>query len=139
MAAEAAHLLRQSSVGARHQFLIAAIPEIVPMAERAGDPAAGRVQCVLVHVLRRSPPNSGMQRIGRYLLGAIGISLLGLTTTMAVMRRDHKVELVITYAKSPPSAIWPLLGSPDAFLRFYAATLGRALNDPAAIEVLRSH
>jgi uncharacterized protein YndB with AHSA1/START domain len=162
---------------------------------------------------------------------------------LAFMRRDHKVELVITYAKSPPSAVWRLLtahasepswlpafstvtreedigghevwthatpdrsfvftvmtvsaiperryerlllrdtqprhqswdgrwiyelqpkgsgsvlriteygwtdgfpffveqrvlGTPDSFLKFYAATLGKALNDPASIEVLRSH
>jgi hypothetical protein len=32
-----------------------------------------------------------------------------------------------------------VLGTPDSFLKFYAATLGKALNDPASIEVLRSH
>jgi hypothetical protein len=30
-------------------------------------------------------------------------------------------------------------GSPDAFLKFYAARIGRALNDPPAIQVVRSH
>ena len=162
---------------------------------------------------------------------------------LAVMRRDHKVELVVTYAKSSPSAVWRrltdhaaeptwlpafstvtretdigghevwthstpgqsfrftvmtvssiperryerlllrdqqprnqswdgrwiyelqpkdsgtvlriteygwtdgfpffitqrVLGSPDAFLKYYATTLGQALNDPAAIDILRSH
>ena len=32
-----------------------------------------------------------------------------------------------------------VLGSPDAFLKFYAQMLGRALNDAADIQVVRSH
>jgi hypothetical protein len=32
-----------------------------------------------------------------------------------------------------------VLGSPDAFLRFYVRKIGEELNDPAQIHVLRSH
>ena len=50
-----------------------------------------------------------MLRVGKYVLGAIAIALLAVLGVMAFMRRDHKVELVVTYAKSPPSAVWRLL------------------------------
>ena len=42
---------------------------------------------------------------GKYLLVVAGIAVVG----MAFMRRDHKVELVVTYNQSPPAAIWRLL------------------------------
>jgi hypothetical protein len=32
-----------------------------------------------------------------------------------------------------------VLGSPDAFLQFYAQMLGRSLNDVADVQVVRSH
>jgi hypothetical protein len=48
-------------------------------------------------------------RSARYLLWAIVVAVLGLIGVMAFMRRDHKVELVVTYAKSPPAAVWRLL------------------------------
>ena len=32
-----------------------------------------------------------------------------------------------------------VLANPDGFLKFYATMIGRALNDPPSIEVLRSH
>lgn len=50
-----------------------------------------------------------MRRIGKYLLGAVLAATLGLLSVMAFMRRDHKVELFITYASSPPEAVWRLL------------------------------
>ena len=179
-------------------------------------------------------------RIGKWALIATVVGGLGF---MAFVRRDHKVELVVTYRKSPPSAVWRLLtdhaaepkwlpafgtvvrqadigghevwthtspdgsfsatamtvsaipdqryerlllrdhqprneswdgrwvyelhpegsgtrltiteygwtdgipffvaqrvvGSPDAFLRFYVRMIGQALNDPPDIQVLRSH
>lgn len=48
-------------------------------------------------------------RLGKYLLLAAGVAALALVALVAFMRRDHKVELVVTYPKSPPDAIWRLL------------------------------
>src|SRR4029453_6592544 len=50
-----------------------------------------------------------IRRLGRYLLLAVGAAMLALVSLMAFMRRDHKVELVVTYPNSPPAAIWRLL------------------------------
>lgn len=50
-----------------------------------------------------------MWRVGRWLLVAIAIVALGLLGLMAFVRRDHKVELVVTYARSSPAAVWRLL------------------------------
>jgi uncharacterized protein YndB with AHSA1/START domain len=184
-----------------------------------------------------------IKRIGGWLLGAIAVLVVGVIGTMAVMRRDHRVELVVTYPTSPPAAVWArltdhasepawlpafstvtrqpdiggqpvwthtspdqafaftlmtvsaipeqryerillrdhqprsqswdgrwvfdltpqgagtvlriteygwtdgfpfflqqrVLGSPDAFLKFYAQMLGRSLNDVADVQVVRSH
>ena len=43
------------------------------------------------------------------LLLATGMAAFALVGVMAFMRRDHKVELVVTYHQSPPAAIWRLL------------------------------
>ena len=184
-----------------------------------------------------------IRRAGVYLLGGIAVLAVAVIGTMAFMRRDHRVELVVTYPHSTPAAVWTLLtdhgseptwlpafgtvtrqadiggqpvwthtspdqafaftlmtvstvpeqryerillrddqprsqswdgrwvytlvpqgggtvlhiteygwtdgfpfflqqrvlGSPDAFLKFYAQMLGRALNDAADIQVVRSH
>ncbi len=48
-------------------------------------------------------------RIGKSLLILVLILTAGAMTLMATLRRDHKVELVVTYPKSPPSAVWKLL------------------------------
>jgi hypothetical protein len=184
-----------------------------------------------------------LRRILKWLLVAVGVATMGMVAIMAFARRDHKVELVITFPKSPPPAVWRLLtnhaaepewlpafgtvvrqpdiaghevwthtspdqafsftlmtvsavseqryerlllrdnqprsqswdgrwiyeleptgsgtrlriteygwtdgfpffilqrvvADPDAFLKYYADRLGRALNDPAQIQVLRSH
>jgi uncharacterized protein YndB with AHSA1/START domain len=183
------------------------------------------------------------RRALKYLFVVVGLAAAGLVGTMAFMRRDHTVELVVSFAKSPPAAVWRLLtdhaaepqwlpafgtvvreadigghevwthsspdrafnftvmtvssiperryerlllrekqprtqswdgrwiyelepsgngtrlriteygwtdgfpfvimqrviGSPDAFLKYYADRIGRRLNDPARIEVIRSH
>src|SRR5262245_45342825 len=51
-----------------------------------------------------------MVRIGATLLVALAvITVIGLLGVMAVMRRDHRVELVATYANAPPDAVWRLL------------------------------
>jgi hypothetical protein len=50
-----------------------------------------------------------MMRLGKYLLLAVGMAALAVVGLMAFMRRDHKVELVATYQRSPPAAIWRLL------------------------------
>ncbi len=48
-------------------------------------------------------------RIGRYLLGAAALAIVGLLAMMAFMRRDHQVELIVIFPKSPPAAVWRLL------------------------------
>jgi uncharacterized protein YndB with AHSA1/START domain len=39
-------------------------------------------------------------------MAVVAVALVGV---MAFMRRDHKVELIVTYPKSPPAAVWRLL------------------------------
>jgi hypothetical protein len=48
-------------------------------------------------------------RIGKLVLLAFFVAGVGVAGFMAFVRRDHKVELVITYKTSPPSAVWRLL------------------------------
>jgi hypothetical protein len=50
-----------------------------------------------------------LRRIVKVALGMAGAMMLGLVLVMAFMRRDHKVELIVTYQKSPPTAVWRLL------------------------------
>ena len=47
--------------------------------------------------------------MGKSLLLEAGIVAFTLLGVMAFMRRDHKVELIVTYQRSPPAAIWRLL------------------------------
>src|SRR5262249_40581805 len=47
--------------------------------------------------------------IGKWLLVVIAVAGLGVVGFMAFVRRDHKVELVVTYPNSPRSAVWHLL------------------------------
>jgi uncharacterized protein YndB with AHSA1/START domain len=49
------------------------------------------------------------RRALRSFLVAFGIAAASVICAMAFMRRDHKVELVVTFAKSPPAAVWRLL------------------------------
>jgi len=49
------------------------------------------------------------RRIGQFLLFTAVAPALALVGVMAFMRRDHKVELVVTYPNSPPAAVWRLL------------------------------
>jgi uncharacterized protein YndB with AHSA1/START domain len=49
------------------------------------------------------------RRIGKYLLAVATIAIVAIVGVMAVIRRDHTVELLVTYAKSPPRAVWRLL------------------------------
>ena len=50
-----------------------------------------------------------IRQVGKYLLLAAAVAALVLISVMAFMRRDHKVELVVTYQNSPPAAVWKLL------------------------------
>ena len=50
-----------------------------------------------------------VRRIGKWLLIAIATAAVGAMAFMAFVRRDHKVELVVTYSKSPRHAVWRLL------------------------------
>lgn len=52
---------------------------------------------------------SNMWRLGKWLLVAVALAALALLTLMTFMRRDHKVELVVTYPNSSPEAVWRLL------------------------------
>lgn len=49
------------------------------------------------------------RRVGKYLLWATGLAAFAAFGVMASMRRDHKVELVVTYHRSSPADIWQLL------------------------------
>ena len=68
-----------------------------------------------------------LRGIGTYVLAAVAVAILALLGVMAFMRRDHKVELVVTYPKSAPAAVWRLLtnhaAEPDWLPAF--ATVGR--------------
>jgi hypothetical protein len=48
-------------------------------------------------------------RISKWMVGAIALAGLGLVAFLAFARRDHKVELIVTYSKSSPNAVWRLL------------------------------
>ena len=48
-------------------------------------------------------------RIGSWILGALAAGALAVIVFLAFARRDHKVELIVTYPKSPPDAVWRLL------------------------------
>ena len=48
-------------------------------------------------------------RIAQWSIVAIGVGGLALVVFMAFARRDHKVELIVTYPKSAPAAVWRLL------------------------------
>jgi len=61
--------------------------------------------------------------IGKVVLAAIVVAVLGLLGFMALVRRDHKVEIVVLYPNSPPSAVWRLLT--DAALGVHPRTAGR--------------
>jgi uncharacterized protein YndB with AHSA1/START domain len=52
-----------------------------------------------------------MSPLGRYQILAVSIAVVvcSALAVLAFMRRDHKVELVVTYPKSPPAAVWRLL------------------------------
>ena len=50
-----------------------------------------------------------LRRFLMWLLVAVGLATIGVVGIMAFARRDHKVELVITYPNSPPPAVWRLL------------------------------
>jgi uncharacterized protein YndB with AHSA1/START domain len=50
-----------------------------------------------------------IKRLSGWLLGTIAILAVGVIGTMAFMRRDHRVELVVTYRHSPPAAVWARL------------------------------
>ena len=47
--------------------------------------------------------------IGKWVLLAAAIAAAGVIIFVAVARRDHTVELIVTYPKSPPGAVWGLL------------------------------
>ena len=48
-------------------------------------------------------------QIGKWAVVFALAVTVGLASLMATMRRDHKVELVVTYPKSSPAAVWRLL------------------------------
>lgn len=48
-------------------------------------------------------------RIAKWSIVASGVAGLALVVFMAFARRDHKVELIVTYPRSPPAAVWRLL------------------------------
>jgi uncharacterized protein YndB with AHSA1/START domain len=49
------------------------------------------------------------RRSARFLLLAILVGSFGLVAFMAMVRRDHKVEMIATYPNSPPARVWQLL------------------------------
>lgn len=51
----------------------------------------------------------GVRRIGQVGLLMVAIVLTTALGFLALVRRDHKVELVVIYPKSPPAAVWRLL------------------------------
>ena len=47
--------------------------------------------------------------MSKWVLVAMAVAGLGVLGFMAFVHRDHKVELVVTYPKSPPGTVWRLL------------------------------
>src|SRR6185503_7449473 len=47
--------------------------------------------------------------VGKWVLSALAVAGLGVLGFLAFARRDHKVELIASYPKSPPAAVWRLL------------------------------
>ncbi len=74
MAAETSDLLSQSGLSVGHQFLVTAIPQLIPMTEGPRHTAAGRLNGVLGHQLRIQ---------GRQL--AVPIDGLGVVAVVAVV------------------------------------------------------
>src|SRR5262249_47389707 len=52
---------------------------------------------------------SRVPKTGKWLLAAAALAALAVLGFLAFVRRDHKVELIVTYPKSPRSAVWRLL------------------------------
>jgi uncharacterized protein YndB with AHSA1/START domain len=50
-----------------------------------------------------------MRRLVKPVLLSILVGVVGLIGFLAFARRDHKVEMIVIYPKSPPSAVWRLL------------------------------
>lgn len=50
-----------------------------------------------------------VRRVGMWIAIALVVCSVGLLGFMALVRRDHKVEIVVKYPKSPPSAVWRVL------------------------------
>lgn len=48
-------------------------------------------------------------RIALIVLLVIAVASIALAAIMAFARRDHRVELIVTYPNSPPDAVWRLL------------------------------
>ena len=48
-------------------------------------------------------------QIGKWFLLAVAVAAAGLIVFVAFARRDHQVELIVTYATSPPREVWRLL------------------------------
>ena len=68
-------------------------------------------------------------QIGKLVLVALAVASVGLLGVIAFARRDHKVHLVVTYAQSPPSAIWRLLTDHAAEPRWLPA-FGAVVRQP---------
>jgi hypothetical protein len=50
-----------------------------------------------------------LRSIALLLTTVAAVAAIGLIGVMAFMRRDHKVELLITYPKTAPDAVWRVL------------------------------
>jgi uncharacterized protein YndB with AHSA1/START domain len=50
-----------------------------------------------------------MRAFVKWLLILVAIVATGALAFLALARRDHQVELIVTYPKSPPAAVWRLL------------------------------
>jgi hypothetical protein len=48
-------------------------------------------------------------RVGKWVAAAAVLVLLAVMSLVALTPHDHKVELVVTYPHSPPSAVWRVL------------------------------
>lgn len=49
------------------------------------------------------------EQILKLIVSLIVVTVIGVLGFMAFARRDHRVEMVVIYPKSPPSAVWALL------------------------------